>query len=264
MSGDEALALILSAGLALVAWGRWYGNVVMVRTIGPGGPGGPALSLAPAACAAVLFLILRRYAAHDVRDSGYLIFYVIMGAAWVGVGSLFLPWLGVSPRLDALERRNTSAAAAVAGALLGLTFAFAGGNIGNGPGWWVVVFSSGLATVSLFAGWAAVEAAGHVAESVAVERDIATGLRLAGMLTAAGLVLGRAAAGDWVSAGDTVRDFVRVGWPALILFAAGIALHRTLKPSPSHPRPSPVACGLLPALAYVIAAGVYVARVGPW
>src|SRR5687767_9695060 len=178
----------------------------MVRTIGPGGPGGPALSLAPPACAAVLFLILRRYASHDVRDSGtYLTFYVIVGAAWVGVGSLLLPWLGVSPRLDALERRNTAAAVAVAGALLGLTFAFAGGNIGNGPGWWVVVFSSGLATVSLFAGWAAVEAAGHVAESVAVERDVATGLRLAGMLTAAGLVFGRAAAGDWVSAGDTVR-----------------------------------------------------------
>jgi hypothetical protein len=34
-----------------------------------------------------------------------------------------------------------------AGAILGLTLAFARGNIGNGPGWWVVVFSAGMSTL---------------------------------------------------------------------------------------------------------------------
>ena len=82
------------------------------------------------------------------------------------------------------------------------------------------------------------------------------------MLTAAGLVLGRAVAGDWVSAGATVRDFVRVGWPVVILFTAEALLHRVFRASPTNPRPGVVTSGALPALAYVAAAAVYAARVG--
>ena len=36
-----------------------------------------------------------------------------------------------------------AAVPAVVGALVGVTFCYAGGNIGDGPGWWVVVFSAG-------------------------------------------------------------------------------------------------------------------------
>lgn len=35
------------------------------------------------------------------------------------------------------------AAYAIVGALAGITFSFARANVGNGPGWWVVVFSAG-------------------------------------------------------------------------------------------------------------------------
>ena len=180
------------------------------------------------------------------------------------MGARLLPCFGVSPKLDALERRNGAAAWAVAGALVGLTLAFAGGNIGNGPGWWVVVFAAGLASGALLGGWAVVELATDTAETVTVERDTASGVRLAGLLTAAGLVLGRAAAGDWVSAGATVRDFVSVGWPVLLLFAVEVLLHRLFRPKPSNPKPSVVAYGLLPAAGYVVVAVVYVLKVGRW
>jgi uncharacterized membrane protein YjfL (UPF0719 family) len=265
MSGDETLALIISGIIAAIIWLRWYWQIPSVRFVGPVPTTWVPLAVTPLLCAALLFVVLRRLASADVRDSGqYLFMYTVIGAAWVGVAFRLLPWFGVSPTRDALERRNMAAALVVAGALVGLTLAFAGGNIGNGPGWWVVVFAAGLASVVLLGGWALVESLTGVSESVAIERDTATGLRLAGLLIAAGLVLGRAAAGDWVSAGATVRDFVAVGWPALLLFAVEVLLHRVFRPSLANPKPAVIPYGLLPALGYVAVAVVYVLRVGRW
>src|SRR5687768_11226413 len=140
MSGDEVLALVVSGFLALFLWGRWYWHATVVRAIGGTAPSRAPLMVAPLLAAVLLFIVLRRFASHDVRAAGtYLTFYIVLGAGWVGVGAVSLAWLGVSPRLDALERRNAAAAVAVAGAVVGLTLAFAGGNVGDGPGWWVVV-----------------------------------------------------------------------------------------------------------------------------
>ena len=50
---------------------------------------------------------------------------------------------------------NAAAAMATAGATIGVTLSYAGGNIGDGPGWWVVVFSAAIATAGLFACWLA-------------------------------------------------------------------------------------------------------------
>src|SRR4029453_10538043 len=146
--------------------------------------------------------------AHDVRDDPtYLFMYVLLGAAWVGVWIRLLAMTGVSKRDDVVERSNSSAALAVAGATLGITLCYAGGNIGDGPGWWVVVFSAALATLALFAAWLLLGFASGVSDAVTVDRDPAAGLRLAAFLIGCGLILGRAVAGDWESAAATVREF---------------------------------------------------------
>src|SRR4051812_13339427 len=82
----------------------------------------------------------------------------------------------------------------------------AGANIGNGPGWWVVIFSAALATGSLLVLWIALADLTPVADAVAIDRDPAAGIRLGGWLAASGLVLGRAVAGDWESAWQTVAE----------------------------------------------------------
>ena len=106
-----------------------------------------------------------------------------------------------------MERANGSASLAVAGAIIGITLAYAGGNIGDGPGWWVVVFCAALATLALFAAWMLLELASGVSDAVTVDRDPSAGMRLGGFLVACGLILGRSA-GDWISVDATVRDFV--------------------------------------------------------
>jgi hypothetical protein len=149
MSGDEVATLILSAIVALVSWTAFYIGPTFVIHVGRRPAGSRLLRLAPILAAALLWVVLRNASSLDVRDDPrYLTFYLVLGAAWVGVWIRFLAITGISMRDDVVERSNGSASIAITGAMLGITLCYAGGNIGNGPGWWVVVFSAGLACVA--------------------------------------------------------------------------------------------------------------------
>ena len=263
MSGDEVVMLVVSAIVALVSWGAWFIAPASVSRVGRRPSGRRLLKLTPLVAAALLWVVLRNASAHDVRDDpAYLTFYLMLGAAWVGVCIRWLAIAGISTRDDVVERANGSAAIVVAGAMLGITLSYAGGNIGDGPGWWVVVFAAGLATLALFASWMVLELATGVSESVTVDRDTSAGLRLAGFLIACGLILGRSVAGDWVSAEATVRDFAVAAWPVIVLVIVAAILERLARPTPDAPRPPVVPYGLVPAFLYVAGAAYQVMWLG--
>jgi hypothetical protein len=224
------------------------------------------LMVTPAACAMLLLIILRLYAAEDVRQAGeYLLMYSAMGAGWVGILALyFFPYFGFHYLDDAVERANPAATAAICGALIGFTFAFAGGNIGDGPGWWVVVFSSGLATVTLAASWALLARLAAMHEEITVDRDMATGLRLGGFLVAGGMICGRAAAGNWVSATATFHDFWRVGWIMVPLLVLTWVFDYGGSPNAERPKPPVLLFGVLPALLSIGLAAVTIQLLGSW
>jgi hypothetical protein len=264
MSGDELFILLISFPLAAWALYAWYAPALSVERLGAPSPGLSLLMGLPWACAVLLFIVLKTVSSHDVRDSPtYLLFYVMLGGAWIGTIARFLPLAGLSPRDDVVERGNGAAATALAGALLALTLCFAGGNIGDGPGWWVVVFAAGLATGTLAVLWLLFDWLTYASDAITIDRDAASGARLAGLLVGAGLVLGRAVAGDWVSLGATVADFVAAGWPAPALFIAAIWIERRTAPSPERPRPPFLSFGALPAALYVAAAAAHVVGLGP-
>jgi len=265
MSRDEVFALVVSLFIAALAWAAWYISTARATTLGTSHHHRTPLYLAPPLCAVALLIVLRYFASHDVRDSVvYIMFYLVMGAAWVGMVRWLLPAMGISPRDDAVERRNPAAGVVVVGAILGMTFCFAGGNIGDGPGWWVVVFSAVLSTGTFMLLWAIVDRATRASESITIDRDLATGVRLSGFLVAIGLILGRAVAGDWISLAATVRDFVQFAWPVLPLAAAEIVLGRLFRPRPQVPTLPPILCGFIPATVYIAAAGMYVGGIGRW
>lgn len=248
-SPDENFLLVVSLGLAGLTWFGWY------RALGQGPWIRRAqglrrlLGIAPAVALLGVLAILRTAASFDVRESvPYLFQYLVLGAAWVGVAMRLTPWVGIGARADVVERGNPAAAVALAGACVGVALCYAGGNIGDGPGWWVVVFSSGLATAGFFVAWALVERLAHASDAITIDRDLAAGVRHAGFCIALGIVLGRAAAGDWESAGETLRDFGALGWPAVGLVALALAFERALRPSADTPRRSLVAAGLAPAV----------------
>ncbi len=264
MSGDEVLALIISLVISLFTWGKW---IVLVGKNGalrdfPRVCRAPFLS-APAS-ALVLFLVLKKFASHDVRDDGtYLFFYVAMGAAATGLAVVVLDALGLSFRDDVVERRNPAACLVYTGVFPGVSLAFAGANIGDGPGWWVVVFSSGLSLGTVLMGWLLVDYIARVGEAIVVGRDAAKGLRMAGWFVAMGAITGRAAAGNWESVQATTGDFfdVAIGAGALIALAAAIEAYAPSRPSTEG---GLVSRGVFPALLWIAVAAAYLGWVGIW
>jgi uncharacterized membrane protein YjfL (UPF0719 family) len=264
MSGDEVVVLVTSVVLAALAWGAWYIAPRRIRRLGRPVAGRWFLDLAPLVSLGVLGIVLRTASAHDVRDdTRYLLLYFFLGAAWVGVALRCLPLIGLSARDDVVERGNGSAARAIAGAMLAITLCFAGGNIGNGPGWWVVVFAAGLATVALLLSWLVLEMVARVADVVTIDRDEAAAVRLGGWLIACGAIAGVAVAGDWLSAEDTVRTFVRVAWPLVAFVGVAAVLEWQWRPTPERPAPSVTSHGAIPALLYISVAALYVYRSWP-
>lgn len=263
MSPDEVIVLVISGVVAAWAWFGWYLRALRINLHRTRGSGRVHLLTAPMIAVAVIFAVLRTLAAQDVRDDPrYLALYGALGMAWVGVGAWCLPLAGISPRDDVLEGGNRGAAYAAAGALLALALCYAGGNVGDGPGWWVVLFSAGLATASIVAVWLILEALSAISDAITIDRDAAAGMRLGGFLVACGAIFGRAAAGDWVSADATVRDFLTVAPPALLLLAAAVVLERVARPTPARPAPAVVAFGAAPALGYIGLAALYLLRLG--
>lgn len=264
MSGDEVFVLLLSGGVAYWSWVAWYIAAASVLRLGARQTGKPVVWLWPLLCMATLFAILKTAASFDVRNDGlYLTFYMVMGAGWIGAITKLLPVVGLSAREDVLERANPAAAPAIAGALLGFTFCFAGGNIGDGPGWWVVVFSAGLATLTLGVLLLFLDRLTGIADTVTIERDTSAGVRLGGLMIATGLILGRAVAGDWISGSATLFDLVRFGWPALVIFTLAALIERQARPTAESPTRSVALLGAPPALLYVAAAVAYVISLGP-
>lgn len=263
MSEDELVITLAAAVATMILWPLWFATVFRPRTAVLRRTGHWQLALSPLVAVLLLFLTVRHFASADVRDSAaYSFQYMVMGAAFVGVFVRLLPWFGVNLRDDAIERANPAAEAVVAGSVVGLTLAFAGANIGEGPGWWVVVFCAFLSTGGIYASLFAVSRFSECMDSVTIDRDLASGIRLEGLLIALGLILGRAVAGDWHSTGETLFDFVQVGWPALMLAVVETMAARSLRPRPDNPRPSALTGGVLPALVYIAVAVFYVTSIG--
>ncbi len=263
MSGDEALVLLVSVLLGPLAWGLWFWRLSGLDRTGRRRPVMERLLAVLAACAAGLLAVLLTLAAHDVRDSfAYICLYLLLGSAWLRMSERCLPWFGLSVRDDLVERGNDVVLPALAGFLGAMTLAYAGANIGDGPGWWVVVVCAGLASLAVLLAWAALECFASVAEQVTVERDRAAGWRLGGFLLACGAIAGRAVAGDWISADATLRDFVFRAWPLLMLLVAALLVEFAARPRPDRLRTSFAGLGALPACAYLALAASAIAAEG--
>lgn len=257
MSEDETIVLIISMIVAGLSW-LVYTLHVARRTSAPawGNLSASQVTLplvaAPLLAFLLILIVLTTWASHDVRDSGtYLFFYAVFTAAWVGAARWLIGLFGVSYLDDALERRNRAAAYAVAGAILGIACSFAGGNIGDGPGWWVVVYCGLLSTGGLFLLWGLLEWVTDISETITVERDAACGLRFLGWSWATGILLGASVAGDWTTLTRANLDFLQRAWPALILWAAAAGIEIFTRPNVQQPVRSVLAYGAAPALLYL-------------
>jgi hypothetical protein len=263
MSGDEMFAMFVSVVLAAGTALAWYLPLLRVTPLAAPLRHRFLLAIAPPLCLALLVPVLHHWAAADVRaHDEYVVLFVFVAAATLGIVAVAMPLLGLSVRDDAVERSNGAAAVAACGALLAVTLCCAGSNVGEGPTIWETIVPGVAAVAALLAAWAVYATASGAMGAITIDRDVASAVRLAGLLVAVGLILGRAVAGDYHSVDETGASFVQVGAPAVFWVAAAVIVHRRFRPTPQRPAPSIEPYGLAPAAAYVLAAVVYVFACG--
>jgi hypothetical protein len=265
MSEDESIVFFISYVLGVVLWTHWHWTAYIGVRSCYAGRARRKLLLAPLGSATILYAVLKLFSSFDVRnDFAYLWAYFFMGAAWTGFGIYAFSIFGVSARDHVIERKNEAASYLLSGAVIGLTLCFAGGNIGDGPGWWVVIFAAALSTGTFFLLWCFLGRIGENMESVTLDRDRASGLRGGAFLLATGLILGRAVAGNWVSADATIRDFVKLGWPAFVLLLIALSIEHKVRPGWNKPARQLVPHGVLPGILYITIAVLVVLWHGSW
>jgi hypothetical protein len=208
---------------------------------------------------------LRAWGAAEVRaDSSEIFLFTAVGWVWMLLASAAFPWLGLSLREDAVERKNPAAMAALSGAVLAVAICFAGGHLGEGETWWTNCFSFLLSTAGLLFLWLILECLARPSVAIAEERDLASGVRLAGFLLASSLILSRAVAGDWHSTASTVQDFLRDGWPAALVGVVAVKTEISFRPRFDRPSSRLLTGGIIPAGGYIILAALWLIHAGPW
>lgn len=265
MSGDE-LMVTIGSGLA-AAWLWWwtYVHPLMANHLHRRRDVTAAAWLGPLLAVGVLIVVLRFYADAVVRQMlVYQVQYALMGAAWVILAMKLLSVMGLRVRDDMLARQNPAAALACAGAIVGIALSFAGANVGDGPGWWVVVFCALWSTGTLLASWLVLELTSGVAERITVERDLSTGLRMATFFVAGGMIVGRAVAGDWESFDETITDFYLYASPGAVLLLAAWGVEVAIHMQPYKTRHLSILTGALPAAGYLAGGTAYVISRGWW
>ena len=260
----DFLFLFVWSVIALVLiWRGWFSRLLRSGLV----PVVPSvrLSLAslPLLCAGFLLVVLLKYSAGTVRsDSVWALGYFVLGAAWIGGSQFVFGLLGIGMRDDVIERRNPSAAWVVSAQLLAGTFCFAGANVGNGPGPAVVVFCAVLSTATLLLTWLVFDAVASASEAITIERSSTSGVRVAGWLTAVGIVCGASVTGDWHGLTRTLAEFVGYIWP-MVLFSFVIAtFERILRKRPALAKRMNARASAAIAAASVALAVVYIWKRG--
>lgn len=218
MYGFEPLVFLLSGYLTVAGFISWYGRVVSAWPSMHHKATKAIFGSLPVVAFILIVYTLKTLASFDVvNDLLYIIFYIFFGFAWIFYGmKLVFCFFDLSWIDDAINLRNKSALYALAGAFLGLTFIYCGANIGDGPGWWCVLFAGGLGVIAWFLLGMVVNSFAQIFERISLERDICCGIRTGFYLAASGIILGRASAGDWTSFFSTIVEFT-AGWPAILL-----------------------------------------------
>jgi hypothetical protein len=242
----------------------WYRRLIVAAPLTTGGGSRWLVGLTPPVCLTLVWAVLRSWADPEVRSSweyqgGFL---VAWGVAMIGVnlvGSL----IGLDVLEHGVERRNPAAVWAWVGLLLGATLVVAGANIGQGPTIATTLGPTILALVAMLALWLLFAASSGNTASVTVERDGPSGVRLASLLIAWGLILGRSVAGDWVSTAATWRDFLQQGLkPGFVLLGLALVIEFLERPTRRRPSPPAFQAGILPAGSFLIFALGWICYLG--
>jgi hypothetical protein len=227
MDSFEALIFLFSGFFACRGIFKWYVRLAETWPPAQNKAAKYFLGFLPVVSFGIIVYTLRALASFDVvNDFIYIIFYILLGFAWIFIGLILVfRYFDLSWVDDVLNQNNKAALYAFTGAYLGLVIIYSGANIGDGPGWWCVVFAGGLGLFAWIYLGVIINIFTQAFERITVDRDVSCGIRFGFYLLAGGIILGRASAGDWTSFIMTIVEF-SVGWPVLPLTALAVIVER--------------------------------------
>ncbi len=152
----------------------------------------------------------------------YGFYYFMLGLAWIYLNLHILRrWFDLSWQYDAIQNNNKAALVTVLAVEIGATILYCGTSIGDGPGVGCVIFTLLLGLGVWLVLCFIIGKLTDIFERITVERDVDCAIRFGAFLIAAGIILGRACAGNWTSYNATIYEFL-VMWPLIPLVAAFI------------------------------------------
>lgn len=236
----ETLIFILSAIYTVYFLVKWYRPIFSVWPLGRAAPARTIMGLLPFLCILITMFTLRVFAAFDVvEDFYYVMFYILLGFVCLGYGIKHMEHgYDMEWRTDAIELNNTASIFPLIGGLLAVLLIYCGANIGDGPGWWCVLYAGGIGFFIFIKATKFFVSATNASENITVLRDKGCGIRFGALLLSLGIILGRASGGDWYNWLDnyyegllyTILDFY-VAWPGVLLFIAAYIFELALRPN---------------------------------
>ncbi|MDR2531150.1 MAG: hypothetical protein LBC65_06385 [Oscillospiraceae bacterium] len=217
------LATLVTVGFLL----RWYDSIIKMWPTNRGTLSRGVLGALPLVAFALIILTLHFFTIVSFENNVQDVFmYIALGFTAINFGmsvlsSTFdLSWLD-----DALLLDNRAALPAVSGAFMGFTLIYCGANIGKHTDWWQVAMPGVLAFAIFVVLGLIFNQFTLAVERVTVERDSACGVRLGAYLLACGVLLARAAAGDWLKPVATLIGFSDA-WPTVPLTVFAILVEK--------------------------------------
>ncbi|HKA06985.1 MAG TPA: hypothetical protein VKD71_06980 [Gemmataceae bacterium] len=213
-------------------------------------------------CLGIALAALLTVADPRVRESpGYIVLFMGVELTALAVVTEVGLLIGLNALDDAVRRPNTAAVWATGGLWLGTSIAVAGANVGRGDTIGTTLGPLVLAVITILILWAVFSLATGGMRSVTLGRDEPSGIRLAALFVAWGIILGRAVAGDWESTDGMWNDFVNQGRPVVLFLAVAIVVERLVRPRVRRPTP-PRWTGYGAAIVYIAVAVAWATWLG--
>jgi len=209
LESEEIIVFLFSCVLVFLFFKRWYMPLLKTWPAGFNSNARSILGFIPVVFFILFYIVLNYFASFDVVDSNlYKLFYIVLGFAWVYTGLLLVSvCFGIIWPDDAVHLGNKSALVVIIGEFFALSAIYVGANIGDGPGWWCVLFAGSLG----LAAWVVLGFVYHfctdIFERITVDRDLGSGIRFCFYLVTSGIILGYACSGDWTSFSKTIEEF---------------------------------------------------------
>jgi uncharacterized membrane protein YjfL (UPF0719 family) len=258
MSFDEVIVFLGSLVTGGLGATNWYKSLSRSALLGCPRYQRLPLYLTPIVCLFFLWIALIKSSAIEVRsDTSYIYLFLFLGTAWMFLSIKVFSVLGISFQDDAVENHNSAAVIAICGALLGIMFTFIGSNRGEGATIWMTIFPALIAAGLFYLLWFILEVSSRFTNAIVEDRDPASGIRFAGYCICTGLILGRAAAGDWHSWSETWWDFLKIGSPCIFLLSIAALLNHRFRPTPQLLFPSTKTHGVIPVIGFFVFTFLY-------